>query len=137
MATTPMRRNSARLVDANRGRRGWTYTHKPVSASNAEAVSHANANGFTINLSADTLAEADQLAALNIGPVVVVLDAPEGEKADTFTPAGRRVVTCPATYRDDIRCSDCILCARPRRKTIVGFPAHGTYRKAAAAVARG
>jgi hypothetical protein len=130
-------RKLAALVDANRGRRGWSYTHKPPSARNAEAISHANANGFTINLSADTLTEADQLAALNIGPVVVVLDAPEGAKADTVTPEGRRVVTCPATYRDDLRCSDCLLCARANRETIVGFPAHGTYRKAAAAVARG
>ncbi len=31
-----------------------------------------------INLSADTLAEADELASLNIGPVVVVLDAQDG-----------------------------------------------------------
>jgi hypothetical protein len=130
-------RKLAALVDANRGRRGWSYTHKPPSARNAEAISHANANGFTINLSADTLAEADQLAALNIGPVVVVLDAPEGAKADTVTPEGRRVVTCPATYRDDVRCSDCLLCARAKRTTVVGFPAHGAYRKAAAAVARG
>jgi hypothetical protein len=126
------------LVNANRGKLGWTYTHKPMDiARNRKAVADANANGFTINLSADTLAEADQLAALNIGPVVVVLDAPEGAKADTVTPEGRRVVTCPATYRDDVRCSDCLLCARANRETIVGFPAHGTYRKAAAAVARG
>ena len=140
------------LVDANRGKLGWTYTHKPPTARNLEAISQANANGFTINLSADTLAEADELASLNVGPVVVVLDAQDGTRADTVTPAGRRVVTCPATYRDDISCGGgrvrhadgrtvdttaCMLCARRNRPVIVGFPAHGTYRKAAAAVARG
>ena len=126
------------LVNANRGKLGWTYTHKPMDiARNRKAVADANANGFVVNLSADTLAEADALAALNVGPVVVVLDATDGTRADTVTPAGRRVVTCPATYRSDVTCASCLLCARAKRTTIVGFPAHGTYRKAAAAVARG
>ena len=62
------------LVNANRGKQGWTYTHKPMDiARNRKAVADASANGFVINLSADTLAEADTLAALNVGPVVVVL----------------------------------------------------------------
>jgi hypothetical protein len=128
------------LVNANRGRRGWSYTHKPVDAkhiANRRAIADANADGFVINLSADTLAEADTLAALDVGPVVVVLDAQEGTKADTTTPEGRKVITCPATYRSDVTCASCLLCARAKRTTIVGFPAHGVYRKAAAAVARG
>ena len=128
------------LVNANRGKQGWTYTHKPMDAKRiaiARQIADANANGFVVNLSADTLAEADELAALNVGPVVVVLDARDGTRADTVTPAGRRVVTCPATYRADVTCASCLLCARAKRTTIVGFPAHGTYRKAAAAVARG
>ena len=128
------------LVNANRGKLGWTYTHKPMDHMhrNRKAVADANANGFVINLSADTLAEADELAALNIGPVVVVLDAPEGAKADTTTPEGRKVITCPATYRDDVTCCFRLPAMRSREaETIVGFPAHGTYRKAAAAVARG
>ena len=130
----------AALVDANRGRRGWSYTHKPVDAkhiANRRAIADANADGFVINLSADTLAEADTLAALDVGPVVVVLDAQEGTKADTTTPEGRKVITCPATYRSDVTCASCLLCARAKRTTIVGFPAHGSHRKAAAVVARG
>jgi hypothetical protein len=141
------------LVDAIIGKRGFTYTHKPVvdNANNAAAVSDANARGFTINLSADTLAEADTLADLAIGPVVVLLDAIDGTRADTVTPAGRKVVTCPATYRDDISCGGgkirtngvtrdtkaCMLCARVNRKTVVGFPVHGAFKKIAGAVARG
>jgi hypothetical protein len=128
----------ADLVDANRGKMGWTYTHKPMdNEKNRQAVDHANSNGFAINLSADTLAQADKLASLAIGPVVVVLDAVDGQKADTVTPEGRKVVTCPATYRDNVNCSSCLLCARINRTVIVGFPAHGTFKKAAAAVARG
>jgi hypothetical protein len=128
------------LVEANAGKRGFTYTHKPVDGRhplNRAAVAQANCNGFTVNLSADTLVEADTLAALNIGPVVVVQDAAEGERHDTVTPEGRKVVTCPATYRDDVTCASCQLCQRRDRKVIVGFPAHGSQKKKAAAIARG
>ena len=131
------------IVAANHGKRGFTYTHKPVfgdsatARANAAAVESANRNGFTINLSANTLAEADTLASLSIGPVVVVLDAVEGIRAGTTTPNGRRVVTCPATYRDDVSCATCKLCAVRDRTTIVGFPAHGVSKKKAAAIARG
>ena len=129
------------LVEANVGKRGFTYTHKPVSGDdgiaplNREAVAGANASGFTVNLSANTLAHADELAALAIGPVAVVLDATEGERADAVTPAGRKVVTCPATYRDNVTCASCKLCAVADRKVIVGFPAHGFRAKKARAVA--
>ena len=54
------------LVVANQGKRGYTYTHKPVTgphgAANVAAIRDANANGFTVNLSADNLSEADELA---------------------------------------------------------------------------
>ena len=110
------------LVAANAGRRGFTYTHKHSSAA-LHWVRHANAWGFTVNLSANDLQHADQLADTQAGPVVVVLpiDAPQ----QTITPAGRKVITCPATYREDISCATCQLCQR-QRETIIGFPAHGT-----------
>ncbi len=128
------------LVTANTGRRGFTYTHKPVTGDNRVnrvMIAAANMHGFTVNLSANTLADADTLAALNIGPVVVVQDVAEGERHDTVTPEGRAVKTCPATYRDDVTCLSCQLCQRRDRKVIVGFPAHGMRKKAAATVARG
>jgi hypothetical protein len=128
------------LVSANRFRRGFTYTHKPMTGphgfANRAAVDLANREGFTVNLSANTLAEADTLSDLAIAPVVVVLDAPEGERHTVTTPAGRKVETCPATYRDDVTCASCKLCERRDRKVIVGFPAHGSQRKAAATIAR-
>ena len=126
----------AALVRANTGRRGFTYSHKPITAGNLAAIHNANAGGFTINLSADTLAEADRLAETGL-PVVVVLALPEGERHTVTTPAGRTVATCPATYRDDVTCASCGLCQRQNRKVIVGFPAHGNTKRAAAAVAAG
>lgn len=119
----------ARLVRANRGRRGFTYTHKPVltDIQNAAAVYWANRNGFTINLSANNLAHADDLYDTGIGPVVTVLpiDAPE----KLHTPQGRTVIVCPAQSRDDITCASCGLCQRQDRAVIVGFRAHGTMKR--------
>ena len=125
------------LIGSNGRRKGFTYTHKPPHvANNAHLIAHANKMGFTVNLSANTLAHADQLAALEIGPVVVVQDAVEGTRSDTVTPEGRKVATCPATYRDDVTCATCGLCASTTRKVIVGFPAHGAAKRAAATIAR-
>lgn len=121
------------LVAANSGKRGFTYTHKPVdNENNRQAIAHANANGFTINLSADNLTEADELKALNIGPVVTIapIDAPE----KFATPQGHKVVVCPAQSRDDVSCKDCGLCAIANREAIVAFRAHGVSRKKAEAI---
>ncbi len=123
-----------RLVAANSGKRGFTYTHKPLTqADEKQAVADANANGFTVNLSANNLEHADTLADLGIGPVVAVLPADATE--NTITPNGRKVIVCPGTIRDDISCVTCELCAR-QRDAIVGFPAHGTSKRKADAVAR-
>jgi hypothetical protein len=111
------------LVAANTGKRGFTYTHKPMAdIQSREAIHHANQSGFTINLSANNLDHADELADLGIAPVVVVL--PKQQKDNCTTPKGRKVIVCPATQRDDVSCMTCGLCAR-LRDAIVGFPAHG------------
>jgi hypothetical protein len=123
-----------KLVKANTGKRGWT--HKPVlrNAANRHAIASANAGGFTINLSANSLSEVDSLVALNIAPVAVVLPADVHGKQDIFTVKGTRVVVCPATYRDDVTCADCLLCQR-QRDCVVGFPAHGAAKRKASNVA--
>jgi hypothetical protein len=113
------------LVAANTGRRGFTYSHHRDAASIAW-IRHANAWGFTVNLSANDLGDADYLASQNAGPVVVVL--PSTTTQNTTTPAGRAVVICPSTQRDDVSCATCQLCQR-QRAAIVGFPAHGTKKR--------
>ena len=126
----------ASLVRANKGKQGFTYTHHNVTdmEGNREAVAHANANGFTINLSANNPRHADALAALNIGPVVTVLPLSVTGNQTLATPEGRKIVVCPATYRDDVSCATCGLCQR-QREAIVGFPAHGPSKKKANAIA--
>ena len=113
------------LVAANTGRRGFTYSHHRDAAS-IGWIRHANAWGFTVNLSANDLADADALADHAAGPVVVVL--PSTTTANTTTPKGRPVVVCPATQRADVSCATCQLCQR-QRGAIVGFPAHGSRQR--------
>lgn len=127
------------LVAANAGKRGFAYTHyNPAIGRNAARIAEANASGFTINLSANNLRHADALAGLGIGPVVTVLPADTARAGlKITTPQGRKVTVCPATYRDDVTCKSCGLCAIATRETIVGFPAHGVKAKRADAIARG
>lgn len=117
------------LVKANIGKRGFTYTHKTQREANFKWIEEANKWGFCINMSANSLEEADSLAARNIAPVVTILPIDSPKK--TITPQGRAVITCPATYREDISCVTCQLCAISSRSVIVGFPAHGTSKKKA------
>jgi len=115
------------LVRANQGKKGFTYTHHKTSLKvNREAIKAANDKGFTINLSANNLIEADKLTALNIAPVVVILSTEQTE--NLTTPNGLKVVVCPAVIKDDVSCQTCQLCQKQERP-IIGFPAHGVQKK--------
>lgn len=123
----------AQLVEANRGRRGYTYTHTPPTMATVKHIAEANRNGFTINWSCDSLKEADRKANLSAGPVVVTLPA-DPELWPKTTPAGRKVVVCPAVTKESVTCATCRLCARSDRTAVIGFPAHGIGRKKVEAV---
>lgn len=150
------------VVAANRGKRGFTYTHKPVLGAdpavraNRAAIAAANAGGFTVNLSGNNVAHADALAELAIAPVVTVLPieygravAKDGQWAETLeeyrarvaplpkkTPGGRAISVCPATFLDT-NCKGCGgLCQRQNRASVVGFPAHSQAAAKADAIAR-
>jgi hypothetical protein len=131
----------------------------PVAVENRRLIAAAVRVGFTINLSANTTAHADRLAELGIAPIVTVLARAyarqavrhrlkrrRDEWAETigewrdrtaslprYTPAGRRIAICPATY-SDATCKTCGACARIR-DTVIGFPAHGAWRQVEAATA--
>ena len=123
------------LVKANKGRRGFTYTHHDMKISaNRKAVKHCNENGFTVNLSANNLSEADALDKLGIGPIAVLLSE---NSTDSVTPGGVPIVLCPVTTGRTESCESCRgLCAR-KRKTIVGFRAHGNTKRRANIIASG
>jgi hypothetical protein len=113
------------LVEANRGRRGFTYTHFDVVGhkANQAILRRANDEGFAINLSADSLKEADALADCACAPVTVVV--PASQMTNTRTPAGRSVVICPARTHPTVSCATCGLCAITNRAAIIAFPALG------------
>lgn len=111
-----------KIAIANKGRRGFTYSHYAPTPHNRAQIRAANLAGFTVNLSAENLAQADEYAALGVAPVVVTLPA-DATKA-TKTPAGRHVIVCPAVT-GNTDCLNCGICQQRDRQAIVGFPAHG------------
>lgn len=123
------------LVAASKRIQAFTYTHHAVNPHNAELIKSANRDGFTINLSANNLSQADEYKRLNIGPVVVLM--PETCDKVTTTPAGNTVIQCPATYMEDMDCNKCIICANATRKAIIGFPAHGAAKRKVITIAKG
>lgn len=120
------------LIEANRGKLGFTYTHKPMTSSNAELVAKANAEGFTVNLSANNLEHADELKATNAGPVVVVVAEDHPERSTT--PGGLPVVVCPEQTGKAASCAECGLCAKANRAVAVGFRVHGVSKAKATRV---
>lgn len=118
-------------VIKNKRLKAWTYTHKPLTKSNLDAIKKANLKGFTINGSADNLKEADSFKKKGI-PVVVLLPV---ESPDTvYTPEGNKVIVCPAQRFKKSTCSNCLLCQKSNRNVIVGFRAHGSSKKKAAKI---
>lgn len=117
-----------RLVSVAKGKPVLSYTHKLVLGNSQTAINNrkyikwANQNGFLINLSADGLIDADKKANLKIGPVCVVLPSDSPNKL--FTPQGRKVIACPAQYKN-LTCDDCRLCSK-NRSVIISFKAHGS-----------
>ena len=116
------------LVDANKSSkaRGYTYTHHRLEyLHNLEAVKYANANGFTVNASCESMQQVDEVIADGV-PAVVVVD--NSKDVPTQTPDGHKVVVCPAQTRDT-NCVDCGLCAQAKRTCVVAFLAHGNRAK--------
>lgn len=120
------------IVKANRGRKGFTYTHK----QSPEAIywaKQATTWGFTVNLSADDVGHADRLAATG-APVVCIV--PMDTPRHSTTPEGRPVLVCPAQTVKHMTCALCGLCQQANRRQIIGFRAHGTKAKQADQKAR-
>lgn len=121
------------LVHANKGKRGFTYTHHdPMRGLTALVLMMAIDDGFTINVSADNLTQADVYRNLGL-PTVVVL--PLGTPNVSYTPAGHKVVACPAEKSERVTCATCALCQKADRPYIIGFRAHGTRKKMVSKIA--
>lgn len=120
------------IAMANAGKRGFTYTHYR-GAKNMAIVRQINQSGFTINLSANSPAEADKLLVWGL-PVTAVIPSDE---RPTHTPGGTRIKLCPAQVKDAVSCWNCGLCAKADRSYVIGFLSHGTGMRKADIIARG
>lgn len=122
------------LVRANRGKRGFTYTHHSPTAQNASAAVWASRQGFTVNLSANNVAQALEYKRDTLAPIVTILpiDAPNVQTVE-----GIKIVACPAEKSDKVQCANCALCYDHDRDYIIGFRAHGTAKKKTDIIARG
>jgi hypothetical protein len=116
------------LVVANRGRKGYTYTHHLLTDDNLNIIKEANNNGFTISASCESVDVADSVMTKHGIPAVAVVPSTESRRFFTTT-NGRKVVVCPAKIHDNVNCATCGICSNPDRTFIVAFPAHGTAKK--------
>ena len=115
------------LTLANKGKRGFSYTHYPLTEHNVKALRKANDGGFTVNVSTNRLSEVD--AAMDTGlPVVTVLPLGTSDRI-VKTEKGRTVLVCPATLGREITCANCGLCQKRDRSFAIGFVAHGSGKK--------
>lgn len=114
------------LITFNSGRCGYSYTHyNPRLKWNRQLIRRANDQGFTINLSADSIKEADEFMKLGCGPVTTLVNSTE-ERKSFQSPDGNRITICPAMTTEGMTCEKCRLCAKPDRKSIIAFPTHGS-----------
>jgi len=118
------------LVAANRGRRGFTYTHHDLSkGENLALIRQANRQGFRVNVSTESEAAADRAIAAGLPAVMA---CPSTEARNSWrTPAGNAVLVCPAQRSDSKQCASCQLCHTRGRRVIIAFKAHGTGKKKA------
>ena len=130
------RRFVRRLVKANRGKKGSTYTpHDLSKGENLALIRQANRQGFAVNVSTETELAADAAVASGLPAVLAV---PDTETRTAWnSPAGNRVVVCPAQRPDStVTCATCAICHTRPAKLIVAFIAHGASKaKASAAIA--
>ena len=141
------------LAKASKGKSAIAYCHydmtgefegKAIARHYLSVVRAMAKAGLSVNLSGNNPEHAQRLLELDIAPVVTVLPTDHEEKRFAI-PGGHPAVVCPATYKDNVTCSTCKLCAvskvstqngvRPR--VVIGFPAHGSSKRKASLVASG
>jgi hypothetical protein len=124
-----------KIASSSRHLVGFGYTHYR-GHRNVDKVARVNGRfPLTINLSANNPRDLDRFPA----QVPAVSMIPEPVKV-SYTPRGKRIVRCPAEYRDQVTCSNCgdgrPLCARKDRNYAIGFYPHGNAARKARAIAK-
>lgn len=116
------------LINANKGKKGFTYSHHILNDHNVIALQNANALGFTVNASCESVDDADRVMSEHNIPAVAVVHSEETRRFFTTT-NGRKVITCPAAlHPDKVTCATCGLCQQADREFVIAFPAHGVSK---------
>lgn len=113
--------------------RGFSYTHYPLNAHNVRLIRAARLNGYTLNVSADSMAEAAKIKSRFPDLPVVALGPADYEKGHVSGDV--QFVQCPATYVENMDCQRCKVCAYFDRKAVIVFPAHGKAKRSAEIIA--
>ena len=122
------------LVRANRGKKGFTFSHHVLNDHNVQVIQDANARGFTINASTESVEVADSVMSEHGIPAVAVIPSTESRRF-FHTESGRKVIVCPAKiHKGKVNCASCGLCQQSDREFIIAFPSHGTAKKAVDAI---
>ena len=112
------------LIDANRGRRGFTYTSWDYPT---ELFLHAKRQGFTINKSCYSASSAADAASRGI-PAVFSGAPIEYKDVTAWTEYGVRFVVCPTKRNSPaakkVQCATCQLCHTRPDNTVIVFPLH-------------
>jgi len=120
------------LALAAHGKETILYTHHKLTRENAASFRIVRyAYGLNVNASCESIQTAETALDQGINAVVVM---PHDTSSQTVkTERGSSVVICPATYKDNVTCASCGLCAKDRvsNRVIVAFPAHGARKKVA------
>lgn len=116
------------LINANKGKKGFTYSHHILNDHNVIALQNANALGFTVNASCESVDDADRVMSEHNIPAVAVVHSEETRRFFTTT-NGRKVITCPAAlHPGKVTCATCGLCQQADREFVIAFPAHGVSK---------
>ena len=102
----------------------WTYTHHVPDSFNQYALRRATADGFTVNISTETLDDAVKYFRRGYPVTCIVQGQPE-----SFRHRGVSFDRCPHQREGSrIQCSGCgdgrPLCSRPERDYVIAFEQH-------------
>lgn len=121
------------LAKAAKGLKVWGYSHhRPELGENLEILRTLNRQGVNVNVSCETLPQADAMIRAGLPAVVVV---PSDEKRTHWrSPDGHPVMVCPAQTTDGASCATCLMCCRGRGggsdpRLIIAFKSHGASRR--------
>jgi len=115
------------MARANNGRPVLAYTHFPVNPHNLRVIREANALGFSLNLSADSI---DDIKSAVKALVPVVTYTSHNDERASWKQDGIQFTTCPNQSSDKSpQCLDCKLCSKISRDSVVVFRGHGSAQK--------